>query len=663
MSCFTAQTIVFDALPVRAKGSDRSPLSVFWRRNLAMKAWAVLVANRKSCVAAGWLSLGVMTGALAQSDMGPLTPDSAVQKVHVASPGASSVTQAVPRRWMVQFKATPLAERGLTTTQAAAQAGAMRLALIARHTGTSAEQVRQFSDHGHALLLPRGLTDEQAQSAVDALRNDPSVMSLEPDRRVQYHAVIPSDPNYAANAYNGTQPVGQWHLKGNVGEIKSAINAEAAWGYSQGSSTVVIAVLDTGVLFDHPDLKRLADGGRLLPGYDFVSGDGDGGFLGANDGNGRDADASDPGDWIDAALQSANSSLANCTVHNSSWHGTRTAGLIGALTQNGTGIAGVDWNARLLPVRVLGRCGGFTSDIVAGMRWAAGLHVVGVPDNPNPAKVINLSLGGTGRCSASEQSAVDELTARSVLVVASAGNESGPVGAPANCRGVLAVGGLRHIGTKVGYSSFGAEVGISAPAGNCVNTSANSPCLYSIDTTSNDGTTVPGVNGYTSQLKSNVGTSFSAPLVAGVAGLMLAVNPKLTPARLIAAMKSSATPFPSDPALALCPTLGATGTDSSGQCNCTTSQCGGGMLNAEEAVRAVNPANCLFDWAERSLPQLLFAGTASQVQGPYNFRYYPYFNNYLGIAADTGSVLYLDGSGVLTNLGPRSDWYTRAGCY
>ena len=112
---------------------------------------------------------------------------------------------------------------------------------------------------------------------------------------------------------------------------------------------------------------------------------------------GRDADPSDPGDWVSSSDQS-NPALFGCDVSDSSWHGTRVAGMIGALTNNTVGVAGLSWNSFILPVRVLGKCGGTDSDIIAGMRWAAGLHIDGVADNPTPARILNLSLGATSPC-------------------------------------------------------------------------------------------------------------------------------------------------------------------------------------------------------------------------------------------------------------------------
>jgi hypothetical protein len=172
------------------------------------------------------------------------------------------------------------------------------------------------------------------------------------------------------------------------------------------------------VLFDHPDLKRAHLGGRLLPGYDFIAN-----AAAANDGDGRDADASDAGDWV-TQQESNQGRFAGCDVTNSSWHGTRVAGIIGARTNNSEGVAGGTWSPWILPVRVLGKCGGFDSDILDAMAWAGGLHVAGVPDNPYPAKIENMSLGSSGPCGAAYASVIGELAARGVVVVVSAGGGS-----------------------------------------------------------------------------------------------------------------------------------------------------------------------------------------------------------------------------------------------
>jgi serine protease len=267
-------------------------------------------------------------------------------------------------------------------------------------------------------------------------------------------------------------------------------------------------------------------------------------------------------------------------------------GILGALTNNDTGIAGMTWNPYLLPVRALGKCGGFDSDIIVGIQWAVGMRINGVPDNPYPADIINLSLGGSGStCPTHYQNLITQLTNLGVLLVASAGNESGPVDVPANCPGVLAVAGLRNVGTKVGYSSLGPEIGIGAPAGNCVNTNGG-PCLRSIDSTTNEGATVPGASSYTDQLNSNLGTSFSAPIVSGVAALMRAANANLTPPQIIARMKASATPYPQPVTTPPTPQC-VNGSTSQVECVCTTTApttCGAGMVNALSAVKAaLNP--------------------------------------------------------------------------
>jgi serine protease len=220
------------------------------------------------------------------------------------------------------------------------------------------------------------------------------------------------------------------------------------------------------------------------------------------------------------------------------------------------------------------------------MQWAAGLSITGVPDNPYPADIINLSLGGSGTCSTKTgyPAVIATLTNMGVLIVVSAGNENGPVDMPANCAGVLGVVGLRNVGTKVGYSSLGSEVAVAAPAGNCVNLTG--ACLKSIDTTTNTGLTTPAANIYTDQSNPNLGTSFSAPIVSGIAALMRAVNTNLTPAQLIARIKSSSTAFPQPAGVPACPAVDSNGNGIECRCANDGSQCGAGMVNAFAAVKA-----------------------------------------------------------------------------
>lgn len=454
----------------------------------------------------------------------------------------------------------PVRAQALAATDGASR----RVSALGQRTGLAERLSRSLGGDLSMILLDKPLADAELESALTLLRADPEVEFVEIDQR-RYAQAVPTDPMY----------VDQWYLQADQ---PSAVNFTAAWDLTTGRPDTVIAVLDTGVRFDHPDLGRdgIDPGGRLVPGYDFVSGESAGSFVSANDGNGWDADASDPGDWV--RNEDPAGPLANCDEHDSSWHGTRVAGMLGAITDNNTGIAGGIWNTRILPVRVLGKCGGYDSDIIAGMRWAAGLSVPGAPANPTPAKILNLSLGGTGNCSSSYRQTITALTTAGVLVVAAAGNTDGEaVETPANCAGVLAVAGLRQVGSKVGYSSLGPEVGIAAPAGNCVNLGAGQPCLFALTTTSNTGLTVPGLYTY----RASIGTSFSAPIVAAIAGLMHAVNGELANSEMIARIKSGARPFPApDPAIPTCPALDSL----TAQCNCTTTTCGAGMADAPGAV-------------------------------------------------------------------------------
>lgn len=440
---------------------------------------------------------------------------------------------------------------------------------LAKRSNLSLKTSRTLTGSLQVVEVSSAAAGESLESVLQRLRADPAVQYAEPDKRRFAHAA-PDDPLYS----------GQWYLqKGS--STPSAIDAISAWDTTTGRSGVVMADLDTGIRFDHPDLQRAAEGGRVLPGYDFVT---DANI--ANDGDGRDPDATDPGDWISSA-DAASAAFNGCSVADSSWHGTRTAGMLGALTNNSVGIAGINWVGWILPVRVLGKCGGVDSDILAAMLWAAGIHVEGVPDNPYPARIINMSLGAADTtCPQSYLEVINQLATKGVTVIASAGNEGGPVDTPANCSGVAGIAGLRHAGTKVGYSNLGPAIALSAPAGNCVNSTGS--CVYSIDTTYNLGATTPGTDAYTDQTHYNIGTSFSAPLVVGIAGLMLAVNGNLNASQTIARLKEGTLPFPvsDDASIAQCHVPTSASDIQSSECNCTTQTCGAGLANAPQAVLA-----------------------------------------------------------------------------
>ncbi|MCL2657150.1 MAG: S8 family serine peptidase [Betaproteobacteria bacterium] len=456
-----------------------------------------------------------------------------------------------PARVIVKYRADSLQ---------LASAPAQRAQTQGARTQSTITTVRELHPRVY-LVQAAGISAEQLASRLAAQAD---VEYAVPDRIKRIRAV-PNDPLYGS----------QWNLQAVQ---PAAINAESAWDITQGSDAIIVAVIDTGIRPEHPDFA-----GKLVGGYDFISspiisGNGD-----------RNSDPSDPGDFVSAAdFQQPAFKDQDCGAGKnvpvpSSWHGTQVAGVVGAATHNATGIASVGWNTKIAPIRVLGKCGGYDSDIIDGMRWAAGLPVSGVPANPNPARILNLSLGSSNACTQAYQDAINEITANGVLVVVAAGNSTS-VEEPGNCRGVLTVAGLRHNGAKVGYSSFGPEAGIAAPAGNCVNTTGG--CLFPIITTTNSGTTTPADSTYTDATNFSIGTSFAAPQAAGVAALMLSIHSGLMPTQLIQYIQASASPFPVTPLFPTCPQ-----TDSSGQCNCTATTCGAGMLNAFRAVSsALQPA-------------------------------------------------------------------------
>ena len=494
-------------------------------------------------------------------------------------------------RVVVKFKAQGTLMRAMSARPEGLR-GPQHAATLAKRNGL------QLTD-GHAISERIQVVhgDKRLSSAAlaERLSADPEVEYAVPDLR--RHALgIPSDALFAAS--DSISPVvGQWYLRAPDSTIVSAINAVGAWAITTGKTGIVVADLDSGVRFDHPDLTA-----KLLPGRNFVS-------TGNVTGAGWSDDATDPGDGTEDGQCGA-----GVAGTPSSWHGTQTAGLIGAQTNNGLGMASVGYNVMVLPVRVLGPCGGYDSDIVAAMLWAANLGLPSgdpaVPENKYPARVINLSLGSTGRCDSKSgllyRDAVQQLAIARVVVVAAAGNAEGlAVLLPGNCAGVIAVAGVRQVGTKVGYSSLGPEVAISAPAGNCVNSDtpaksgiypAFQPCLYPILTTTNNGMKAAAANTYTTGTTTestdlSLGTSFSSPLVSGTVALMLSVNSALAPVQIKETLQATARMFPTTGAM----TVGTANCQAPSdlkqiECYCTTTTCGAGMLDAGAAVASVYAA-------------------------------------------------------------------------
>ena len=407
-----------------------------------------------------------------------------------------------------------------------------QMAILSAAAQTELTFVRPLADNAIVVKLGQWTNVDAVSKIVQPIRALPEVADAEPDLLMQIDRT-PNDPDYAD----------QWHYFDPASGDYGA-NLPGAWDVTTGSNAVVVAVLDTGIL-DHAELV-----GRTLPGYDMVDD-----AVVANDGDGRDNDPSDPGDWI-TAEESVSETFGGCDVSDSSWHGTHVAGTIGAASNNGSGVAGINWTSKILPVRVLGKCFGYTSDITDGIRWAAGLSVNGVPTNPNPAQVINLSLGGYSTCGTTYQTAITAANNAGAVVVVSAGNSNDDADnyTPASCNGVITVAATNASGNRAGFSNYGDSIEISAPG-------------VSVLSTLNNGATVPTTDSYAFYS----GTSMAAPHVAGIVTLMLSVNANLTPPQVIALLQGYVTAFPSGS-------------------NCNGGLCGPGIINAAAVVAAApNP--------------------------------------------------------------------------
>lgn len=424
-------------------------------------------------------------------------------------------------RLIVKLRDHPAIARIMTGSQAD------RLSTAA---GVPLAPLRAMASGAQVLGLSHAVTEAEAQQIAARLLQDASVEYAEPDR-IMRARLVPNDSNYFR----------QWNYWDTWGA-----RLPGAWDKTTGAPGVVVAVLDSGITA-HAELS-----GRTLPGYDFISDS----FI-ANDGSGRDGDPSDPGDWVSGADITAKPVLCGPLPSDSSWHGTVVAGIIGAASDNAAGIAGIAWNPKILPVRVLGKCGGYLSDIVDAALWAAGIHVAGVPDNPNPANVLNLSLGTAiaGACGQTEQTAINLIVGAGKVIVVAAGNESQDASnfSPANCSGVITVAATNRSGSKSSISNFGSVVDISAPGGD--NTAANP--IYSI---TNAGVTTPGADSYAYYH----GTSISTAHISGIVALMLSANSLLSPAQVISVLQSTARAFP--------------------DASCSTATCGAGIVDAAAAV-------------------------------------------------------------------------------
>ena len=364
----------------------------------------------------------------------------------------------------------------------------------------------------HVVKVNGKLSAEETQQYMQEVLATGNVEYIEIDQMLKPFAT-PSDPQYS----------NQWHYF----ESNGGLNLPGAWDRATGAG-VTVAVLDTGYR-PHRDLNA-----NLLPGYDMISNT----FV-ANDGGGRDNDVRDPGDATTRGECGTDSSGQPVPRQDSgsSWHGTHVAGTVAAVANNGEGVAGVAYDAKVVPVRVLGKCGGLTSDIADGIIWASGGTVSGTTANANPASVINMSLGGSGACSATTQAAINTARGNGAVIVIAAGNDNDNSANynPGNCSGVVNVASVGRNGGRAYYSNYGANIDVAAPGG--AQSFANDP--EGVLSTFNSGSTGPVADSYAY----SQGTSMAAPHVAGVAALIKQAKPSATPDEIENILKSTTRSF------------------------------------------------------------------------------------------------------------------------
>jgi len=371
--------------------------------------------------------------------------------------------------------------------------------------GVTLRSLRTLPTGGQVMQANRTMTSTDLQNLITDLSKSSAIAYVHADTMLK-RQITPND----------TRLNEQWNLL----EVAGGINLLRAWDLSTGAG-VRVAVLDTGYR-PNPDLTP-----NIVGGYDFISDP----FI-ANDGGGRDSNAMDPGDAAAAGVCGPNTPATNST-----WHGTNIAGTIAAVANNGIGVAGVAFGAKVVPIRVVGRCGALLSDVAEGAIWAAGGSIPGVPANPNPAKVINISLSAPAACDPTSQGVINIIRSLGAVVVTSAGNDN--VDAknylPASCDGVITVAATTRQGGKASYSNFGEVVDMAAPGGDARAVKANG-----VLSLINFGTSAPGSDGYDYAQ----GTSTATAEVSGVAALMLARAPNLLPDQVESLLKSTARRFP-----------------------------------------------------------------------------------------------------------------------
>ncbi|MDQ1055004.1 hypothetical protein QE394_002932 [Arthrobacter sp. SORGH_AS 212] len=409
-------------------------------------------------------------------------------------------TQAPTDQFIVGLKS-----RGNIASEAAVTSQAARSA--AGRVGTAAQYVRATATGAQVVKTGKSLQGADADTFLAALRSSPDVAYAEPDTIVRATAANPNDPGFDL----------QWGLW----DERAGIRALGAWDNNRGEGAVV-AVVDSGITY-HPDLAP-----NVLAGYDMLSNP-----EWARDGDGRDANPQDQGDWAGDGQCEAGSPASR-----SSWHGTHVAGIVAAVGNNNDGITGAAPAAKILPIRAIGSCGGYISDVADSIVWAAGGSVASVPANPNRANVVNLSLGGVSACSVTEQNAINFAHNAGTAVVVAAGNTGRPAAeiSPANCQNVITVAAAGADGSRAPYSNYGAAVDVTAPGGDM-----DADYRYGILSTSNYGSTVPEDEAY----EFLQGTSMAAPHVSAIAAMLMSeVGSTYTPDMVKARIKATARPLP-----------------------------------------------------------------------------------------------------------------------
>ena len=456
----------------------------------------------------------------------------------------------------------------------------------------TASHLRRLATGQEVIKVSRGLDRVEADALLRQLAADPNVAAVYPDRLRQITeaasrvpsvqpAYVPNDPYFTSDQWHMLAPNGTATFDG--GPNRGGANVPGAWDLADGTG-ITIAILDTGITA-HPDMNTtFADAG-----YDFISD----AFV-----SGRATDDRVPGGWDLGDWTIGYPGASTCTQRNSSWHGTHVAGTAGAeLTDNGVGMAGIAYAANVVPVRVLGHCGGYDTDIADAIVWAAGGTVEGVPANANPAHVINLSLGGSGACPASYSAAVAQANALGAVVVVAAGNSNANVSnfTPANCPGVITVASNGVTSRRAYYSNYGAGIDISAPGGGVyANDGSGGTQIYDgfVWQARNPSTTTPTAVGDINPATAyggSAGTSQASPHVAGIVALMQGARldagmALLTPDEVLDILQDTVTPFTVAPS--------------------ASQPIGPGIVNAAAAVaKAIEPP-CEVDCAPDATPIL-----------------------------------------------------------